>query len=572
MKLLPLCLLCSSTVLLSCKAADESVSPLPLANTLTSAPPVTVLTNAVIYQHQAADTLVMKEGRIAFIGTAAQAKQQYPQQADWQDVGQAFIAPGFIDNHNHVFEADAEIGGDCDLSDAAGYRDYETLLLQCQRTLALQPGEWVLGYGHQLAELLKLSDETPLAMLDRLYPANPVIIMEQTSHSMWANSAALALGGIDANTADPQGGRLLREVDGSLSGILLDNAGDRLFEQAWLAQPDLQSAHRRGLLRGLRQLAANGITTVGDGRLYWQRGWLQSWQQLERDRQLTARVSVRPWVYPADAAQRQLQFFRQAYQPDLSRLLVINQVKIYSDGLLQNGTARLLQPYRHTINPDLPTGLDYIGPDQLPWWLLQLNTLGYGAHIHAIGDGGTRQALDAIAQARRQGSTRLYGLTHLELVDAEDLPRFKQLQVDADMQIGNDEVLHADHQWAEPWLGEARAARLMPVAALRQAGANLTLSSDWNVNELNPLISIANALELQDGAFSDVAGALDAYTINAAKALGLAAETGSLTVGKSADLVLLDRDISQATPAQIRRSRILLTVLQGRVVYQHPDY
>lgn len=572
MKLLPLCLLCSSSLLLSCKAADESVPALTPANALTSASAVTVLTNAVIYQQQAADTLVMQDGRIAFIGTAAQAKQRYPQQAHWQDVGQAFIAPGFIDNHNHVFEADAEIGGDCDLSDAGNVREYEQALLQCKRDIAPQPADWLLGYGHQLAELLTLTEESPLAMLDRLFPHSPVVIMEQTSHSMWANSQALQLAGITEQASDPQGGRILRETDGSLSGILLDNAGDRLFEQAWLAQPDLAQAHRRGLLKGLRQLAANGITTVGDGRLYWKRGWLQTWQQLEQSQQLSARVSLRPWVYPADAAAPQLAFFRQVYQPDTSRLLVINQVKLYSDGLLQNGTARLLQPYRHTINPDLPTGLDYIGPDQLPWWLTQLNTLGYGAHIHAIGDGGTRQALDAIAQVRQQGSNRLYGLTHLELVDTADVARFKALQVDADMQIGNDEVLHADHQWAEPWLGEARAARLMPVAALRQAGANLTLSSDWNVNELNPLISIANALELQDGAFTDVAGALDAYTINAAKALGLAGETGSLTVGKSADLVLLDRDVSRATPAQIRQTAILLTILQGRVVYQHPDF
>ncbi|WP_206099599.1 amidohydrolase [Rheinheimera riviphila] len=530
------------------------------------------MTNAVIYQHDNADTLVVQGTQITFIGKAAEARKKYPNLRNWQDLEKAFIGPGFIDNHNHVFEADAEIGGDCDLSDTHNVRGYEQALQQCGRELALEPNDWLMGYGHELAELLKISDESPLALLDRLFPDNPVVLMEQTSHSMWVNSKALQQAGINQHSTDPQGGRMLRETDGSLSGILLDNAGDRLFEMAWKQQPDLKNAHKRGLQKGLRQLAENGITTVGDGRLYWKRGWLETWQELEKQKQLTARVSIRPWIYPADPAAPQLEFFRKVYQPDTSRLLVIHQVKLYSDGLLQNGTARLLQPYRQTINPDLPTGLDYIGPDQLQWWLVQLDDIGYGAHIHAIGDGGTRQALDAVAHARAEGSTRLYGLTHLELVQIDDLARFKALGVDADVQIGNEGVLHADHRWAEPWLGHERAVQLMPVGALRAAGANLTLSSDWNVNDLNPLISIANALELKGQQFPDTESAIDAYTINAAKALGLEGQTGSLTVGKAADLVVIDQDISRAKPARIRQAKFLLTMMNGQVVYQSADY
>jgi predicted amidohydrolase YtcJ len=560
-------LLVASAVLISCKPADANDIATPSVSKK-----AVVLTNAKIYQHAAADTIVVENGKIAFIGHADMAKRQYPDTGDWQNLEGAFVGPGFIDNHNHVFEADAEIGGDCDLSNATNVRGYEQNLVRCQREFQPTSSEWLMGYGHELAELLKLSNESPLEMLDRIFPNSPAVIMEQTSHSMWVNSKALQIAGITAQTTDPQGGRILREDDGSLSGILLDNAGDRLFEIAWNQQPDLQNAHKRGLQKGLRQLAENGITTVGDGRLYWKRGWLDTWQQLERQQQLTARVSLRPWIYPADPVAPQLEFFRKAYQPDQERLLIIDQVKLYSDGLLQNGTARLLQPYRQTINPDLPTGLDYVAPDQMKWWLVQLDAIGYGAHIHAIGDGGTRRALDAVEHARNEGSTQLYGLTHLELVQSEDLSRFKQLSVDADMQIGNDDTLHADHHWAEEWLGHERAMQLMPVAALRSAGVNLTLSSDWNVNELNPLISIANAMELKNQAFPNVESAIAAYTINAAKALGLADKTGSLTVGKAADLVVIDIDISRAKPAQIRQAKFLLTMLNGQVVYQSPDY
>ena len=570
MKFSYLSMLVASGFLFGCKpaGADEDAE----MTSVHAKPSAMVFTNAIIYQHQTADTLVIKDGRIAFIGKAEAAQKQYPNLGNWQDLEGAFIGPGFIDNHNHVFEADAEIGGDCDLSDAQSIRGYEQVLVQCKRELAPQTDEWLMGYGHELAKLLTLSDESPLEMLDRLFPSNPVVIMEQTSHSMWVNSTALKLAGINDKSTDPQGGRILRETDGSLSGILLDNAGDRLFEIAWNQQPDLQNAHKRGLRNGLRQLAENGITTVGDGRLYWKRGWLDTWQQLEKQKQLTARVSIRPWIYPADPAAPQLEFFRKVYQPDATRLLVINQVKLYSDGLLQNGTARLLQPYRETINPDLPTGLDYIAPDQMKWWLVELDKIGYGAHIHAIGDGGTRNALDAVESARQAGSEQLYGLTHLELVQVEDFGRFKQLSVDADMQIGNEGTLHADHHWADTWLGHERAAHLMPVRAFLAAGANLTLSSDWNVNQLNPLISIANALELKGQSFPDVDTAIAAYTINAAQALGLAEQTGSLTVGKAADLVVIDQDISRVKPAKIRQAKFLLTMLNGQVVYQSPDY
>lgn len=563
-------LLFASSLIVSCKAADPAP---PHADTPTSAAaPAVAYTNAVIYQHPHADTLVIQGKRIVFIGQASAARQQYPTTQQWHDVERAFIGPGFIDNHNHVFEAASDIGADCDVSAAHDIAGYTSLLRQCQRELDLEPNSWMMGYGHDISQLLQLQDESPRQLLDRLFPDNPAVLMEQTSHSMWVNSKALQRAGITSQSADPQGGRILHEDDGSLSGILLDNAGDRLFEIAWNQQPDLANAHLRGLKKGLRQLATVGITTVGDGRLYWKRGWLTSWQTLEQQQQLTARVSVRPWIYPADPAAAQLAFFRQAYQNDLSRLLIVNQVKLYSDGLIQNGTARVLQPYQQTINPDLPTGLDYIAAEPMAWWLQQLDQLGYGAHIHAIGDGGTRQALDAIAKARAAGSTRRYGLTHLELVAANDLPRFVQLHVDADMQIGNDDVLHGDHAWAAPWLGEERATQLMPVGALRAAGANVTLSSDWNVNELNPLVSIANALELKGQQFPTAASAIDAYTINAAHALGLQDITGSLTVGKAADLVILDHDISHATPNEIRQTRCLLTMLNGQIVYQSDAY
>jgi predicted amidohydrolase YtcJ len=244
----------------------------------------------------------------------------------------------------------------------------------------------------------------------------------------------------------------------------------------------------------LKQARTYDITTIGDGRLYWKRGWYEVWQKAEESGELTARVSLRPWIYPTEPMPAQLTYLKSIQSDDHSRLLLVDQVKMYSDGILINGTAQMLAPYLFTYVPGEPYGINYIEPKAMSKWLKELNKIGYGAHIHAIGDGAIRESLNAIESVRRQGSDKDYTLTHVELVNSKDLTRFAQLNVTADFQVGSDYVAYHEHQWAEAFLGAKRTRALMNLKVLFDTGANVTLSSDWNVHDINPLIGIGNAL------------------------------------------------------------------------------
>lgn len=426
-----------------------------------------------------------------------------------------------------------------------------------------------MGYGFSLESTLNSDSEyTPLEIIDSVFPDRPVVIMEQTSHSMWVNSKALKIARISPQSPDPQGGAYLKDpASGKLNGILLDNAGDQVMEMGWNSQSELFEQSYQGLMYGLEEAAAHGITTIGDGRMYWKRGWYDVWLEAEQNQDLTARVSLRPWVYPSMAMPSQLEVFEKMYSDDKSRLLLVDQVKMYSDGIFINGTAKTLAPYLDTYLPNSPNGLNYIPPAQMKQWLTALEKIGFSAHIHAIGDGAVRESLDAIESVRKQGSQKPYTLTHVELINDVDVPRFKQLGVTADFQVGSDYVAQHDHEWANAFLGARRAKAMMNLDAILKTDANITLSSDWNVHDINPLVGIANSLIMGKTGLTDIYTAIDAYTLNAAKSLGIDDITGTIEVGKSADFAILDKDITTLSARGIAKTQVLMTVLRGDVVY-----
>ncbi|MGF1742497.1 amidohydrolase [Vibrio profundum] len=526
-----------------------------------------ILMNANVYGHNSANAIAIDDGKIVFVGKYEDAGEYRGYNTDVIDLEHAYVMPGFIDNHNHVFEAASEAGSQCELAIDASL-DKQIPYLEICRDNA-DSSTWLMGYGFSLDALLSEENhKTPLAVIDRIFPKKPVIFMEQTSHSMWVNSAALKLAGISKYSPDPQGGKILKqEQSGDLTGILLDNAGDLVMEIAWNSQNNQFNKSYQGLLAGLAQAAEHGITTIGDGRLYWKRGWYEVWRKAEKNQALTARVSLRPWIYPTDLMESQLTFLQTIYSSDKSRLLLVDQVKMYSDGIIVNGTAKTLKPYLETYIADKPYGLNYIPPQKMKVWLETLNKIGYSAHIHAIGDGAVRESLNAIESVRRQGSNKPYTLTHVELVDPSDVVRFEKLDVTADFQVGSDYIAQHEHQWAESFLGPKRSHDLMNLSAIFDTGANLTLSSDWNVHDINPLVGIANSLTMGKTGLPNVYASIDAYTINAAQSIGISDITGSISVGKSADLAILEHDITLLPANDIAQTQILMTLLRGNIVF-----
>ncbi|WP_261841796.1 amidohydrolase [Aliamphritea ceti] len=538
---------------------SQSVAAIEYADTL--------ITDAVVYADQPANTIAIKQGVITYVGNDHTGQKYLGADTEVLDMQGAMVLPGFIDNHNHVFEAASEAGGNCEVSPDANLEGQIPYLEDCAAQAT--EGQWLIGYGFTLELILSENNkQTPLEVLDDIFPEHPVIIMEQTSHSMWVNSAALELAGITVRSEEPQGGKYLKDpLTGGLNGILLDNAGDIVMEQAWNSLNNIFQQSYQGLQNGLAEAAANGITTIGDGRLYWKRGWFDVWKAAENNGDLTSRVSLRPWIYPQDEPEAQLEFLKKIQSRNPENLLIIDQVKMYSDGILINGTAKVVAPYRYKLVENLPFGLNYIPPEDMQFWLTKLDKINYGAHIHAIGDGAVRESLNAIEYAREQGSERDYTLTHVEMIQNVDIQRFKPLKVTADFQVGSDYIVAQDHSWAEPFIGQKRAHSLMRLRPVFDTGANLTLSSDWNVNDINPLVGIANSLRMAKTGLPDISSAIDAYTINPAISLGLDDITGSITVGKSADLVVLDEDITELPANKIADTEILMTILQGEVVF-----
>ncbi|MFF2241249.1 amidohydrolase [Bacillus thuringiensis] len=534
-----------------------------------------VFKNGTIYtsneKQDIVEAVAVKEGKITFVGSNKDVEAFINEDTKVVDLQGRFILPGFVDNHNHIFEAKSPAAGNCSVSSDASLQKQRSYLKACKK--GVKDGEWISGTGFSLEELLKDMDEkseqqTPLQVLDELFPNNPVLIMERTSHSVWVNSKALELAGINKDTKDPQGGRIIRDSEtGEPFGILYDTAGDIVMEKAWNSQPNLFEKNYEGLLDGLDEVAKNGITTVGDGRLYWKRGWLDVWNKVNDEKKLTTRVVLRPWVYPNLNETEQMEYFQKIKRDDLSSRMLINQVKMYSDGISINSTAKTLEKYKFEWFKGTPYGLNYIPEEKMKWWLTELNKIGYGALIHTIGDGGVRESLNAIEAAKKEGAKQPYTLTHVEMVEDSDIDRFAKLGISADFQVGHDFAEDPKQSWASTYFANQQMKRIMPLGRIWKTGANVSLSSDWDVNELNPLVTISNALSIDEKGLSDVYAAIDAYTIKPAKALGLDNITGSIEVGKSADMILLNEDITKKSADKIPNAKVLVTVLQGEVVY-----
>lgn len=523
-----------------------------------------LLHNARIYtvnsaQPWAEALAIDEEGTILAVGSAAEVDEYADDDTEVVDLEGRLVLPGFQDSHAHVLDASSEAQGDCQLDTEDGVKQWLDAIGECAEAA---PGEWLLGSGFALHTLLEAGG-SPRALLDEVVADRPIAIMEETSHSYWLNSKALQLAGIEAAKGNPEGGVILRDEQGKPTGIVLDNAGDLVMDKALPPSKALQEVYYQAVLYGQDELARNGITSVADARVFWRRGHFEAWQRAAREDQLKARTTLGLWAYPQLDDDEQLADLKALYAPgDADSLLHVSQIKLYVDGIVHNTTARLRQPYQHSLAGVDPRGLYYFTPERLQRYARELSAAGFDLHIHTIGDQAVRDALDAIAQA----TPGRHRLTHVELVDAADLPRFRQLDVIADFQPSRyfTPSFLNDNQ---PLIGQ-RAYQMLPMRALYDSGARVTLSSDWDVNPLSPLGIMQNALGLGARGLPNLEAAIHAYTLGAAYTLRQEQDTGSLEVGKQADLLVLDRDIFKLPSNQISQAKVLWTLLGGEEVYR----
>ncbi len=476
------------------------------------------------------------------------------------------LLPGFQDSHLHPISGGMALA-DCVLDDDSTRAMLEARIRKCAKE---HPGSgWLRGRGWALPIFAAANPSRQL--LDSLVPGRPVFLRAADGHSAWVNSRALAIAGITAATPDPPRGRIERDAAGAPSGTLREAAVSLVSAHL---PPRTPAEYRRGLLAAMKLANSLGITSLQDASV--DSSDLMTYAALEREHALTVRVVAAILVDPAGgvAQVKHMEKWRARY---LSAHVRPISAKIFADGVIESGTAALLDPYVGTKS----LGPTEIAPPTMDSIVIALDRAGFHVHVHAIGDRAVREALDAFAAARAANGPRdsRHQIAHLEMIDAKDIPRFAQLGV-----LANFQALWAYRDsyirdLTEPVLGPERSARLYPMGEVRRAGGTIVGGSDWNVSSMDPLQAIQVGVTRRDpdgppgdpwlpneAVTLDVM--LEAYTIQGARANFQERTTGSITVGKAADLIVLDRDLDTIAATEVHKARVILTLFDGRPVYR----
>ena len=531
-----------------------------------------VFRSGVVYTVDAArswaSAVGVRHGRIVYVGTDSVPAGLIGQATEVVDLAGRMLLPGFQDAHVHPVDSGVYLGL-CDLNEAA---TIDAVSAGIRAWAAAHPkAAWVRGGGWQLP--IFPAGNPSKTLLDRLVPDRPALLWAADGHSAWVNSRALALAGITRETPDPPNGRIERDARGEPSGTLREAAAD-LADHALPPITDAENA--AGLARADSLASGFGITTMFSART--DEGHLRALSAADRAGTLTVRVVAALEVPGAggDTLIARLRDWRTRYA---SAHVHPTAAKLFQDGVIESGTAALLAPYLGRGSDAGTPTRDQATLDRLA---IALDRAGFQIHVHAIGDRAIRMTLDALAHARAANgpSDLRHGITHLELIDPADIPRFRALGVVANFEplwANGDEYLT---KLTEP-LGPARSRWLYPIASVARSGAVVTGGSDWSVSSLDPLQAIEVGITHRDPGDTvtapwhpaervDLPTMIALYTINAAWAHHLDRETGSIEVGKLADLVVLDRNLFAVPSSRIHEARVVRTLFEGRTVFQGP--
>jgi predicted amidohydrolase YtcJ len=583
-----------------------TISLLQLALAVQAAPPVaadSILVNGQILifsgpeRHQRTgarrfeQALAIRDGRIVFIGTSKEAARYRGPTTGVTDLEGRMVMPGIVDGHFHGTRLT-----DCDMGYAGG--TMAEVLAKLQACLdrpdqAAHKGTNVGLYASAFFGEAILPRGTALTRddLDRLVTTRPVYLRNADGHKFWMNSRAIENAGIDATTPVPPGGQIGRDATGRPNGFFAD-----MDVEDWGETAPVSEAARVDLVR--RTIAdANrmGITSVFiPGGAEEQ---IPRWAKVQSDGGLTLRVNLglsAGFVHDtADVAELRKRIAAlDDYRKQAGGSLSVSAVKVYCDGVMEYPaqTAAMLEAYNvNSGSADKPVWRPGAsrGPDpacsDARQGFIELDRAGWQIHVHAIGDRATREALDNFQAARDANGARdlRHTITHLQAIDAADIARFQRLGVVASMSL----------QWARRdaysvnntlgYIDDALYQRLYPVAELWRAGAIVSGGSDYPVDPLLPMVQIETTVDhtgeaipgVFPGALSpeetveDLLAVIRMHTINGAWQMHMDRDTGSIEVGKYADLVVLSQNPFEVPTGRISETAIVQTILGGKVVY-----
>jgi predicted amidohydrolase YtcJ len=517
-----------------------------------------------------AETIAIDEGRIVYVGTEAGAKDYIGPQTRVVDLEGRMVLPGFQDVHIHPISGGIEANG-CDLNKAASVEEYVATIRKYADEHPNEP--WIKGGGWAMSAF----GPGALArkeLIDAVVPDRPVILWSRDGHTVWANSKALEAAGITRDTKDPPDGRIDRDPKtGEPVGSLQEGAGSLVAEKA---PPDTDATRDAGLRYAIRMLNRYGITGVQDASVNEED--LKTYHRLDKAGELTLRVVGSIW-WEREPGLEQIEAIKKLRDEYSKGRVDARTVKIMQDGVMENYTAVVLEPYKLKGQKDV-RGIPMVEPELLKQAVTKLDAEGFQVHFHSIGDGAVRQALDAVEAARDANGDlgHRHHISHIQLIHPDDQPRFRKLGV-----VANFQPLwaYADDYVTEltlPFISKQTASYMYPIASMEKSGAVVAFGSDWSVSTANPFEEMETAITRMDAVGKPTTPwmpeeriglpeALAAFTINAAYTNRNEKDAGSLEVGKRADLAILDRNLFETPATDISDTKVLVTLFEGKAVH-----
>ena len=563
--------------LLSCSESDQPVS------ISTTQDAELLMLNGKVYtvnhEQSWAEAIAITDGRIIWVGNSEDANQWQGEETRTIDVGGKMVLPGFQDIHIHPVHSGVSYQ-QCALFDTEGVELLQQRIKQCAES---EPGEWIRGGGWLVTNFAP-SGLPDKKLLDEIVPDRPVALKSSDGHSMWVNSLALELAGINADTQDPAGGRIDRYPNSTEpSGSLQETSAMNLVH---IVEPELtQKELEAGLAYSRDHLHSLGITAVQDALLKLTPGdayfGLPAYLALEERGELNLHVINAMYWQNDISLEEQLPAFLKA-RDESTPYIHNTAIKIWQDGVIETETAALLEPY-------LNRGDQFVGellnePAVLNEAVTALDAAGFQIHFHAIGDRAIRSAFDSIQAAREANGKHdnRHHISHIQLFSPEDIPRFAELDV-----VANFQPLWAIEDGyitdlTIPRIGEERGKFLYPIGSVQRTGARVAFGSDWYVTSANPLDGIEAAVTrldpdgktdepLGENEEINLAQAIENYTLNSAYVNFLDVDTGSIEIGKLADIIVLDRNLFDVPASEINLVRVIATLFRGELVFGNLD-
>ena len=532
-----------------------------------------------------AQAAAVKGGRIVSVGSDESVTDLIGPKTEVHDLHGRMLLPGFQDAHVHPPSGGLEML-ECNLSEAYTREDYERIVADYASE---HPDvEWIRGGGWSMDSF---PGGTPTKeILDRIVPDRPVYLPNRDGHGAWVNTRALELAGITRETPDPPDGRIERDGAREPSGTLHEGAMD-LVEN--VMPPVTEAEWAEGLRVAQQYLHSLGITAWQDAIVGGPYDTLGTYTTMAGRDELTARVVGSLWWDRHRGEEQIDELVAKRERSSVGRFRATT-VKIIQDGVIENFMAGVLEPY---LGPDgTPTsnrGRSFVEPELLKASVTGLDAQGFQVHIHAIGERAVREALDALEAARDANgpNDHRHHIAHIQVVHPDDIPRFHGLGV----------VANAQPLWATlegqmvdltiPFLGLERSGWQYPFASLVRSGARLAFGSDWSVSSPNPMWEMAIAVHRREPRRHadmvgeratketflpderiDLATAIHAFTMGSAYVNHLDDVTGSIEVGKEADLVVVDRNLFDLSLDELADAKVQLTMVAGAPVFVDPSF